>query len=282
MERFADRHGLAGAKLCEDGGAWWLDVSEPAVLANFFAFCKTSSRGRGRSVFLRGQNQRHLTMVPSLFRSSSSLRLPTQRWAAYRKFLQQLPACVQGTRFTRRNLGAVLQHYGFRTPWLDVVDDLHAAIWFALHQCESVGPRCVYRRTPDAYGWVVVIAVPPTGHVQNLREEQSSRNTRCNVQQGYSLAMQYDDVREPHIEQDFMDSVVGMVRIPNCERWHLRGFRGSETYFFPPPDHDDTYRQLLKPEVTTLAECAEQTHGLEQGALGRVVQYEQPCQNSTA
>lgn len=282
IERFIDRHHLEGATPHEDDGVRWLDVSEPAVLANFVAFCKTSSRGRGRSVFLRGQDQRHPTMVPSLFRSSTSLRLRNQRWAAYRDFLQQLPTLVRGTRFTKRNFGAVLQHYGFRTPWLDVVDDLHAAVWFALHEGESVGSRCAYRPTAGAYGWVVVIAVPPGGHVQNLREDQSSRNSRCNVQQGYSLAMQYDDVSRPRVEQDFISSVVFTVRIPNSERWQLQGFRASEAYFFPCSDHDDTYQQLLDPAVTALADRAEQRHGLERGTLGRVIRYGPESQNSAA
>lgn len=223
-------------------------------------------------MFLRGQHQRHSTMVPSLFRPPA-LGLRTQRWAAYRDFLEQLPALVRGTRFTKRNFGAVLQHYGFRTPWLDVVDDLNTAIWFALHQSESVESECVYRPTTGAFGWVLVIAVPHGGHVQNLREDHSSMNSRCNVQQGYSLAMQYDDADEPRVEQDFISSVVGTVRIPNNERWQLRGFRSSEAFFFPSSNHDNTYKQLLKPAVTALAGSVETTHGLERGALGRVIRY---------
>lgn len=274
MERFADRHGPAGVALHQDNGETWLDITEPAMLANFFAFCKTSGRGRGRPVFLRGQHRRHPAMVPSLFRPGSSLASATQRWAAYRTFLQQLPALVQGTRFTRRNFGAVLQHYGFNTPWLDVVDDLHAAIWFALHVCEKDGSQCWYQPSRDPHGWIVVIAVPPNGRLQNLREEQSSRNTRCNVQQGYSLAMQYDDVDMPSADQDFMGRIEGRVRIPNDERWILQGFRASHTYFFPPPEQDDTFKQLLAQAVTRLADRAERTHGLESGSLGRVLRYE--------
>lgn len=269
IARFIERHPQVDATPHEDGGVPWLDVSEPAVLANFVAFCKTSRRGRGRSVFLRGQRQRYPTMVPSLFRLPS-LGLRAQRWAAYQDFLERLPALVHGTRFTKRNFGAVLQHYGFRTPWLDVVDDLHTAIWFALNQRESVGSECTYRSTTGAFGWVLVIAMPPGGHIQNLREDHSSMNSRCNVQQGYSLAMQYDDVDEPHVEQDFITSVVGTVRIPNNKRWQLRGFRSSESFFFPSPDHDNTYKQLLAPAVKALAESVERTHGLEKGALGHV------------
>jgi hypothetical protein len=251
----------------------WLDVSEPAVLANFFAFCKTSSSGRGRSIFLRGQGRWHSNMVPSLFRSVTFVPERTRRWAAYREFLQQLPILVRGTRFTRRNFGAVLQHYGFRTPRLDVVDDLHAAIWFALHDFEKVRLRCLYEPTKRDYGWIALIAARPGGHVQNLLQEQSSRNTRCNVQQGYSLAMQYDDARKPAAEQDFIDNVIGMVRIPTCERWQSQGFRGSGEYFFPPSDYDDTYRQLLNPSVATMAARAEEAYGRDEGALGRVIRY---------
>jgi len=273
MEQFVERRRSKSAILCEESGEKWLRVTEPADLANFVAFCKTPSRGRGRPVFMRGQHTRHPKVLPSLFRSTESGKTRTGLWAAYKDFLVTLPKHVRGTRFTRRNFGAVLQHYGFRTPWLDLVDDLHAAIWFALHECEQVDSRFAYRPTRSPDGWIVLIAVPRRAHLQNLREEQSSRNTRCNVQQGFSLAMQYDDAREPTAQQDFSGSVVGTLQIPTDGRWHVRGFRASQEYFFPSVELDDTYGQLLGSGVEGLAARAEEKHALESGALGRVARY---------
>jgi hypothetical protein len=55
----------------------------------------------------------------------------------------------------------------------------------------------------------------------------------------------------------------------------LRRTRGvcSNCYFFPLPDLDNTYRQLLQPDVEHLAIRAEQKYKLDSGALGRVLRY---------
>jgi hypothetical protein len=264
----------SGGTIIESNGRYCLDVRDPATLADFFAFCKTVRRGRGRHVFLRGHGQHHTAMVPTLFRTANDASERATRWAGYREFLQHLPALVEGTRFTRRNFGAVLQHYGFHTPWLDVVDDLHAAIWFALHDFTNKGGQCIYRLTKRPHGWIAVISTPRGPHVQNLREQHSSMNTRCNVQQGYSLAMQYDNEEAPSRQHDFIASVIHMVRIPTSKPWQPGGYRGSAAYFFPSREQDDTYRQLLNPAVDAAARQAEKKHSLDDGVLGSVGKYD--------
>jgi hypothetical protein len=270
IESFLGRHGVLGGSLHHESGTKCLDATEPTVLANFIAYWKSPGRGRGRQIFLRGESEFHLTLVPKLFRSPG---IQSKTWAAYRAFIKGLPARVRGTRFRRSNFGAVLQHYGFHTPWLDVVDDVNAAIWFALH--ERSQDSAIYRYHPSkrSHGWVVLVAAGRGVRVQNLRENHSSRNSRCNAQQGYSLAMQYDNEDHEHRQQDFGARVIGRVRIPNSPQWHLRGFRASQGYFFPVSDYDDTYRQLLTPAVETLVERIEREHDLQRGALGRVARY---------
>lgn len=269
--RFLGRHGLRGGAVHYEHGTKCLHASEPTVLANFVGFCKSPARAGGRRVFLRGHNDWHSTLIPSLFRQDFA---NPDTWTAYRELIDRLPDSVRGTRFTRENFGAVLQHYGFNTPWLDVVDDLHIAIWFALHDRTRAGSAHVYRRSTTSHGWVVLVAAGDDVCVQDFREDHSSRNSRCNAQQAYSIAMQYDDANEPHLEQDFKTSVIGIVRIPNVDRWHLAGFRASQEYFFPSAADDNTYRKLLNPDVDTLARRIEQAHEIDVGSLGRVAQYE--------
>lgn len=266
VQQFAKAYGL-GHALHDESGSSWLEVSEPVTLANFVAFCK------GRRVYLRGQNSYHCDLLPSLFRETVAHVEWTARWNAYKSFLQKLPKQVRGTRFGRRNFGAVLQHYGFRTPWLDVVDDMHAAVWFALNRRSALSGALQYRRTEADFGWIVVVAAPRPVCVQDLRTEHSSRNTRCHVQQGFSIAMQRDDEAEPRQEQDFARYVLGTVRIPNCQSWHLRGFRASQAYLFPSRTIDDTYDQLLSPRVAECADEAERDHHLAPETLGRVDMY---------
>jgi hypothetical protein len=167
----------------------------------------------------------------------------------------------------------VLQHYGFRTPWLDVVDDIHTAVWFALNKAQAVDGRYGYSRSNSDAGWIALISAPRAIKCQDLRETQSSRNTRCHAQQGWSLAMQYDAQAQFNQQQDFTDHVVGTIRIPNGGEWHLEGFMASQPYLFPKEEMDDTYKRLQSVEVADLAARIENDEGLQQGALGRVALY---------
>jgi hypothetical protein len=275
MQRFAKTYGRAYAVLHDHDASPWLEVNEPAILASFLTFCKVPLGAEGVSVYLRGQTERHPTLLPSLFRGAANDAVRRKRWSAYQCLLRGLPEKVRGTRFTKPNFGAVLQHYGLRTPWLDVLDDMHAAIWFALNTRHQSGGMLEYSRTVTDFGWIVVLAEPNGCRVVNLRAEQSSRNTRCHVQQGFSLATQSDDEEKPGQDQDFAGAIVGTVRIPNSERWQLRGFRASQPYFFPPMQIDNTYGQLLSPDVTALVERVEHEHMLAPETLGRVARYKE-------
>ncbi|MGD0626434.1 MAG: FRG domain-containing protein [Thermodesulfobacteriota bacterium] len=267
VQQFAQEYDLSEALYHAEDGSTWLDAAEPATLASFVAFCK------GGGVYLRGQNCWRGTLPPSLFRGAASHDDRAARWAAYCAFVKKLKKLLKGTRFKRRNFGAVLQHYGFRTPWLDVLDDIHAAVWFALHTCCDLDGALHYRRIAAPFGYVLVLAVSKEVCVEDLRLGQSSRNTRCHVQQGFSLAMQADAAAAPNQNQDFGGRVVGMVRIPNCEHWHLHGFRASQSYLFPSTEIDNTYKQLLAPQVADLAEKAELQYRVAIGTLGRLAKY---------
>ena len=268
VAQFASRRDHA-CVVRQENGAEWLELTHPTQLANFVAFCKA----RGRRVYFRGQTVRYPTLLPSLFRAADDCQA---NWRAYAAFIRKLRTSVEGTRFRRRNFGAVLQHYGFRTAWLDVVDDVHTALWFALNTAHATGGRYSYARSDLNAGWIVLLSVPREINRQDLRETQSSRNTRCHVQQGWSLAMQHDTQARCNRRQDFGDHVIGTVRIPNCKEWHLEGFMASQSYFFPKEAMDDTYKQLQSSEVLDLAAQIEAQEGLQQGMLGRATLYAYP------
>lgn len=271
--QFVGRRDRSCRVLHEDG-VEVLAVNEPTQLANFVAFCKA----QGRSIYLRGHSSPHQHLLPTLFRGPSNDH--RARWTAYKAFIRRLPGNVRGTRFRRNNFGAVLQHYGFNTPWLDVVDDLHVALWFALNARHSVdGGRVTYERAPSEHGRITLIATPRNVRRQDLRETQSSRNTRCHVQQGFSIAMQPDGAANYGREQDFARYVVGTVRIPNVDCWHLTGFMASQSYLFPCRTIDDTYHRLLAPDVADLLDEIEAANGLRHGVLGRAAVYAEPTPN---
>ena len=140
----------------------------------------------------------------------------------------------------------------------------------------SLGPTlglCFNTTDFERHGWVVVLSVPDSVHQQDLRETQSSRNTRCHVQQGFSIAMQRDSEADYGPNQDFARYIAATVRIPISEHWHLNGFRASQSYLFPYRQMDDTYHQLLLHHVASLAKRIEDEKGVACGTLGRVAVY---------
>ena len=100
--------------------AGFMSVNDPAVLAAFVAFCSKKER----KVFLRGCTNNYERSVPSLFRIDSCKECDEpargERWSNYQDLLAKLRSNLKGDRWESERLGAILQHYGIRTPWLDV------------------------------------------------------------------------------------------------------------------------------------------------------------------
>ena len=161
----------------------YMHVEDPVILAAFVAFCS----GFGRRVFLRGCCQDYPRSFPSLFRDGETLCSdPKSRWLAYKCILRNLRSTdsLNGNRWRRENLGAVLQHYGIRTPWLDVVSNIYTATWFATHKVDdSRDPSCrAVRRNENQYGWISLYSgtgpgLPPLA-VVDLGEAHSSQHVR--------------------------------------------------------------------------------------------------------
>ena len=264
-----------------------LHIYEPTLLAALVAYCS----GRRQQVFLRGSTENHPFSVPSLFRDKSRhgaayycgdkcIRL----WDAYQMILASLRRELAPnncrSRWRRRNLGAVLQHYGIKTPWLDVVRNLHTAIWFATHEWN----RCQKSWLPIPFenlGWISLYLRRPRERsgsldslvVGDLWGEQSSRNFRPHAQQGLSLAMQEDSALCPTEEQDFNHYRIGQVCFSNSPRWALCGQMFSARFLFPAPEQDDSVRQLNRPEVQNILDQACISNGLDLGTLGRTTHY---------
>ena len=265
--------------LSEDKYGQYLHMEDPVVLAALAAFCS----GNHHRVFLRGSCQDYPESFPSLFRDKESFCSdPEERWTAYRYALGKLRGRFRGTRWDRENLGAVLQHYGVKTPWLDVVRSLHTAIWFATHTLDDDDPahRPVERNMKE-HGWISLYVSCRAGQRQltvvDLWDAHSSQHVRPHAQQGLSLAMQSDpkDI-EDHCpvaacESDFNTHRVARIRLPaQSERWRLCGHMFSSQFLFPAFAHDDTLRKLRRPAVRDILEEACMKHGLDPGTLGTI------------
>ena len=258
----------------------YIQVADPITLASFVAFCSRSDR----QVFLRGGTDNYRNSVPSLFRDTLGMQCSMieceRRWRAYRCLLTRLRGELSGTRWTDSDdLGAVLQHYGVKTPWLDVVRNLYTAIWFATHDLETRGSCRVARWSERQYGWISFYQRDGVNNLEvcDLWGEHSSRYIRPHAQQGLSLAMPRDpeasDKSGLAPEQDFKRYRVAQIRFPNTGAWKVRGHMFSVGFLFPAPERDGSLRKLDRPVVQDIIDSVCHEHSLDKGTLGHVTHY---------
>ena len=277
METFVRWHGKSAA-LERHSGSVHLRIEHPSTLAALFAYC--SGRGPNSRIFLRGCAKNYSTTYPSLFRG-----LPggcpqddrRRRWHAYQQVLVNLRE-LNGGRWRRKDLGAVLQHYGIKTPWLDVVRNLYTAIWFATHDLGGSGMHGGARPAKGDHGWISfyrrqVGTVEEKLIVKDLPAHHSSMHLRPHAQHGLSLAMQADDVELLRRCQDFNEFRIAQVRIPNGKQWKLSGHMFSSAFFFPSIELDDSLRLLSSAAVQEFLNEACARFNLQRGSLGEISSY---------
>lgn len=275
LQTFCDDYSELAARASDEYGCPYIRIEKPIALPVFAAFCS----GNGREVFLRGCTRNFQHTFPSLFRGIPNEDVQA-RWEDYKCLLRELGAATTGLRWNRPNLGAVLQHYGMKTPWLDVVRSFYTAVWFATHDlvqqpcsrhesiedsCPGCGARGFVKPSCRDYGWISFYATEAVHSneqpgfneelvVQDIPCEQSSKHFRPHAQQGLSLAMQDDsrdwhDTAMPGTGRDFNSYRIAHLRFPNNVEWAVCGGMFSTGFLFPPRSQDETLDQLLDEEV---------------------------------
>ena len=255
---------------CFNGGWPYLELDSPLVLARFNAEIRQAVvRNRpSASVYLRGQDRHFGSMRPSLFRSPNDSYSTQCLLAAQGDYSKTLAKQSTAKRFQRPNLPGLLQHYGVRTSWLDVVDNLYVAAWFATHSRN--GDTWISKRSGSC-GWLYFISTEgPTSclTVLDLRDKHHHLSTRLHTQHGVSVT-RYGNCWS-NTALGFEEFVVATVRLRCGPEWQLRGFMASEKFLFPNASEDNTLKLLQKPQATKLLRKIEKTHLISVGALGNL------------
>jgi hypothetical protein len=220
------------------------------------------------NVVFRGQSRLHESLTPSLFRKvkqqktmndwEAALSTFVDRAAEKKAFLNQTP------EYAFRPL---LQHYGIRTQWLDVVDNIWVATWFAAHEAIGFGRNgnSVHferRRESDAgkdYCYVLMVRAPglrgketepgfyETDEVTSidLRKAVPSIYIRPHSQHGLLIRRtRYGRVPDT----DLLSLVAGVIRVRlrDALEWLGNSTLLSAHTLFPPPFYDRGYAQLLE------------------------------------
>ncbi|WP_425612974.1 FRG domain-containing protein [Xanthomonas rydalmerensis] len=161
---------------------------------------------------------------------------------------------------------ALLQHYGLRTTWIDLVDNIWVALWFACHSAKSVGPsgeylhfeRRVPRSDPSGKAYVLLVAADavapdskrpgfyagPNTELIDLRIAAPSVFVRPHAQHGLLMRKKGDAVRRPF---DYSSQIRGILEIELVDalEWLGNSTALSTHSLFPPPSYDLGYGNLL-------------------------------------
>ena len=252
----------------------YIRVENPAVLASFVAFCSQP----GTRVVFRGSTDRHQFSVPSLFRDDHGKQCNNdefkRRWRAYRCLVDELHHQLKGrARWNgRATLGSILQHYGIRTPWLDIVRNLYTAIWFATHEVETRGGRLAISLSDRTCGHIAMYCpeLDTCLRLVDLWDNDSSRHLRPHAQHGLSLAKQCDVADAPSEQQDFREPYrIAQVCFPNSLKWALCGYMFSPGFLFPDPEHDDSLKQLCCSRIENTLTKVGRQHRVDPGVVTR-------------
>lgn len=261
-----DRKNKAG------GTARVYHVTHPHVLTQASGYLKhISARAELKTVYFRGQRTLYdATVVPSLYRGTSTTDGRHRRDMDLKCYLAKCKTESEAlSPVPEYAWEPLLQHYGINTRWVDVVDNIWIALWFACHRLKTAGSGGKFihfeRRNPanetapwNAYAYVLLLE---SGLTQSSSEPGLFRDKYTEAID-LRIAVPSTFVR-PHAQHgilvrrltghgrpasDYSDSVVGVIRVSlhDALDWLGDGYLATSHVLFPPPSYDGGYRNLLE------------------------------------
>lgn len=218
----------------------------------------------GELVYFRGMASLYQTLVPSAFRGISTHRAASNAINRINKSINNFSKPLKPVGTYARE--ALLQHYGLKTTWIDLVDNIWVALWFACHNIRSFGPcgeyihfeRRVPRKDPTGKAYIALVAadaVAPNGkqpgffagpntELVDLRIAAPSIFVRPHAQHGLLMRMKGDKVQRP---LDYASQIRGTLEVAlgDALEWLGDSTALSTHSLFPPPSYDNGYANLL-------------------------------------
>ena len=268
-------------------------LEDPMILARFAGHLKYNLGQplNGYQVFMRGQSKDYPRMQPSISRNIGGPENNIQvHYKAYEELVSEIRKAKDLKRFRGKIGGAILQHYGIRTPWLDLVDNLFIALWFACHERSKSEPFQYIAKSIGEFGWIYFlrledpmdkesiidnqgIVIGTNSMWCDLRISQTSLSLRAHTQHGIFASRS----NIANYSFDLGDFVVATVKFPVTSEFKsiLKEFIPfSTSYLFPSPYYDNTYKILRKGKIHDLIIEVERRNGLNEGELGRINTYD--------
>jgi hypothetical protein len=250
-------------------GANVYHVEDPHALVQAAGYLKhIYGCNGGEHIFFRGESKLYGTLPPTLFRGVTSHGAQTRKIGLLTSALALARQNNQIFQSLDQHVHEpLLQHYGLKTSWIDVVDNIWVALWFACHRAYAVGPINEYlhfeQRTiskdPGGFAYILLVsadaapikAAPPgvvigkNTELVDLRVAAPSIFLRPHAQHGLLMRMRGDTQMRP---LDYAPQIKGIIRISlgDALEWLGHGKMLGVHALFPPPFYDHGYDILLR------------------------------------
>ncbi|MDR3749938.1 MAG: FRG domain-containing protein [Terracidiphilus sp.] len=250
-----------------DGTHEVLVAKNPQALLTVAGYLKyVCAKETGQGVYFRGQRTIYGTLNPALYRGIKSQGARDHRERSLSKVL----TTVRRSAGIFKTFGVyahepLLQHYGIWTTWIDLVDNVWVALWFACNRALPSGKRKEYlhfeERIPDKteqFAYILLIAADITGRnrrkpgyffgrdteLVDLRMAAPSIFLRPHAQHGLLFRCRGEETTGRPL--DYSKQVYGIigVELSRALDWLGSGQMVSAHSLFPPPLYDDGYRIL--------------------------------------
>ncbi len=273
-------------ELQENSNREYVYLEDPIVFARLAGEIKhrLGRPSKGAQIFMRGQTDDHKGMVPSIFREIQNKDEYSKRCNAYNALGKYIKQIAKAKRFEGEVGNAILQHYGVKTSWLDLVDNIFIALWFACW--ERVEHEDGYKfqiRKPSDFGWVYFlqfdfsesnpddIVIGSETKYCDLRSSTTSLVLRAHTQHGIFGTLNHPESSN----YDMNKLVVATVKFPinKFVSFVNRHEIITPKYMFPSDYYDNTYKLLHRLKIKGLIKRVESEFGLSTGALGTIDTY---------
>ena len=224
----------------------------------FVGYGKYINNGK-YNVYLRGQTGLfNGTMKPSLYRGDSRI---INAFDTYNNKVNSLIESVNTLKnYPKDILEPLLQHYGVKTNWLDLVDNMWIALWFACHDASSkvIESReyVYFSESNEEYAYIYLIATDAIEEISekrgiykgdttisiDLRKGAPSFFLRPHAQHAIMIR------KKDAMSDDYTDLIVGIAKIPMtiAKKWIGNSELLAVNSLFPAPHFDEGYALLLK------------------------------------
>ena len=213
---------------------------------------------QNHNVYLRGQTSLYDgKLIPSLYRGKQKEESITMKYNhRMNEFKKSIKSFYQ---YERNVLEPLLQHYGIKTPYIDLVDNVWVALWFALHQAKSSlvnsHEYIYYHDTKEKYAYILLIASDArdvTGYKGVYKGESTTLVDLRNATPSYFLRPHAQHAfmirKKDPCPKDYSDLIVGIARIPTEIGFKWLGTNDFLTVnsLFPAIYFDSGYEVLMR------------------------------------